>query len=986
MNPSQPKDKVLSLEDQLGKANVGSDLDHAASHPQANRSSSSSNDDKDNDKDNTEVSSSANNGISTSGSSTEKPKTARRKSSLVTLESKLNRIPSVEKHVTIQLDDDNKVDMDGDDNRNVDDVFQQDTLMHGSKPSTSAQQSKEQDEASKKELAKILEQFDPLESSASSVTTKGKDLGIDDIIIQDRGIAPSKLKAPLIKSKDNGAYDEKQPSSSMSPNLSNSGESSPTALGSPQNSHDVLVPLTNSSKGSLAPSSPSSKSKSSSKKKGGDLSKSKSSGKDVGGSRRSEADASQENPKATPFDFHKFLEQMRHRSALPITGYFQSFLKEFGRRPWTVNEQIKIIHDFLDFIAGKMEMCDLWKNASEQEMENLREGMEKLVMNRLFSYTFSPNTADDAERDNVLSQKIQIFRWVREEHLDIPKTAHNEAYLNYAQTELKKINSYKAPRDKVICILNCCKFIFTLIRRSEGSAKGADTFLPILIYVVIRANPPHLVSNVQYISRFRNPEKLQAEAGYYLASLMGAISFIENLEVGSLSITLEEFDKQIEQTMQELAQEKRAAEQAAQQQQQQQSRQHQQQPSGRDDNRINEKSPSRDAAPQQQQRGSSKFSFFGSSASSAAPQVNAGSRSTAALQQQEEFDEKAALKQELKRQEQEQQRQRSAGTQQTVSKGESTSSFSPWTSIVNPAAALIEKGAQTASRTIQKPMQFMEKMFLDSDDEEMAKPHPPRPGQQQEQVSPSRPPAPAREDSFGEFVCAPAGEEHQVPSPSQQQQQQQNHLYPGALGGSPMGQSQEQRARSRTVSGSASIQPQAPQPLQQQQPQQPQMTREQYQQALETLRDMFPTCESQVIDTILQANEGRVTPSIDNLLEIASTADQQQQQQQQGSLETTSSTTEEGRDASLPEEGRESLTDSGSDAAVVAGTTPRVSLDGQHSTNTSTTVGKTSELPVSGSDPGNNQERELPSSSPSSSSPPSSSSKQDPPNNDLISF
>lgn len=27
--------------------------------------------------------------------------------------------------------------------------------------------------------------------------------------------------------------------------------------------------------------------------------------------------------------------------------------------------------------------------------------------------------------------------------------------------ELKKINSYKAPRDKVICILNCCKFIFS---------------------------------------------------------------------------------------------------------------------------------------------------------------------------------------------------------------------------------------------------------------------------------------------------------------------------------------------------------------------------------------------------------------------------------------------------------------------------------------------------------------------------------------------
>lgn len=64
--------------------------------------------------------------------------------------------------------------------------------------------------------------------------------------------------------------------------------------------------------------------------------------------------------------------------------------------------------------------------------------------------------------------------------------------------EILKINNYKAPRDKLICILNCCKVIFGLIKHVEGDA-GADKFLPILIYVVIRANPPRLVSNVQQV-------------------------------------------------------------------------------------------------------------------------------------------------------------------------------------------------------------------------------------------------------------------------------------------------------------------------------------------------------------------------------------------------------------------------------------------------------------------------------------------------------
>jgi len=44
--------------------------------------------------------------------------------------------------------------------------------------------------------------------------------------------------------------------------------------------------------------------------------------------------------------------------------------------------------------------------------------------------------------------------------------------------------------------------------------------MPMLIYVVLHANPEHLVSNVQYILRFRNQEKLGGEAGYYLSSLV----------------------------------------------------------------------------------------------------------------------------------------------------------------------------------------------------------------------------------------------------------------------------------------------------------------------------------------------------------------------------------------------------------------------------------------------------------------------------------
>jgi hypothetical protein len=148
-----------------------------------------------------------------------------------------------------------------------------------------------------------------------------------------------------------------------------------------------------------------------------------------------------------PFDFHRFLEQLRHRTADPVAKFLRSFLQEFGKKQWMVHEQVKIIGDFLAFITNKMAQCEVWREVSDAEFDNAREGMEKLVMNRLYTQTFSPaipppqpipgsrskrksverpmgpgrrgQHQEDVERDDILAQKVSIYGWVKEEHLDI---------------------------------------------------------------------------------------------------------------------------------------------------------------------------------------------------------------------------------------------------------------------------------------------------------------------------------------------------------------------------------------------------------------------------------------------------------------------------------------------------------------------------------------------------------------------------------------
>lgn len=165
-----------------------------------------------------------------------------------------------------------------------------------------------------------------------------------------------------------------------------------------------------------------------------------------------------------PFDFHRFLEQLRHRTADPVAKFLRSFLMEFGKKQWMVHEQVKIISDFLAFITNKMAICEVWRDVSDSEFDNAKEGMEKLVMNRLYSQTFAPaipapptiprsasrsrrreierlhgpwrrgQHQEDIERDDILAQKIRIYGWVSEEHLDIPPVhGSGRRFLNLAQ-------------------------------------------------------------------------------------------------------------------------------------------------------------------------------------------------------------------------------------------------------------------------------------------------------------------------------------------------------------------------------------------------------------------------------------------------------------------------------------------------------------------------------------------------------------------------
>ncbi|KAK4570615.1 hypothetical protein RGQ29_029472 [Quercus rubra] len=248
--------------------------------------------------------------------------------------------------------------------------------------------------------------------------------------------------------------------------------------------------------------------------------------------------------------FYDFLDRMRNPASLDLVRSIKSFIVSFSfYTPNPDNDGKKVQDFYLSMEAAIMEH-PLWAAATFEELDSAMEGLEKYVMTKLFSRTFA-SVPEDAKIDREVSEKICLLQtFLKPEHLDIPAVLHNEASWLLAEKELQKINTFKAPREKLLCIMNCCRVINNLLLNASMSENhalaGLDDFLPVLIYVTIKANPPQLHSNLKFIQLYRRQAKLVSEAAYYFTNLVSAKTFIVDLNGKSLSMDEIKFEESMQ--------------------------------------------------------------------------------------------------------------------------------------------------------------------------------------------------------------------------------------------------------------------------------------------------------------------------------------------------------------------------------------------------------------------------------------------------------
>lgn len=182
----------------------------------------------------------------------------------------------------------------------------------------------------------------------------------------------------------------------------------------------------------------------------------------------------------------------------------------------------------------------------------LEEAVERAVCEKVYAKVWRHRSTDDEERDLKLRSRTAALSLVgiglkellmtaedmTEEERRKTKDREGEIreWLSAAREDLQKMDEESYPLGKLNHLTAAHKSIVEALSKIFPASSSADEILPTLIYTLITSPPERLnvISNLNFIQRFRGSSRIDGETAYCLVNLEAAISFLETVDLSSL--------------------------------------------------------------------------------------------------------------------------------------------------------------------------------------------------------------------------------------------------------------------------------------------------------------------------------------------------------------------------------------------------------------------------------------------------------------------
>ncbi|XP_063374056.1 receptor-mediated endocytosis protein 6 homolog [Cydia amplana] len=197
-----------------------------------------------------------------------------------------------------------------------------------------------------------------------------------------------------------------------------------------------------------------------------------------------------------------------------------------------MDEKAKRLMANIKTLVAEVKADPSWEGAPATLIEVLELTVERAAFARLYLNVLFPIGEGDYGRDQVVSEHIRRLgagltaarAGVGARHLWAAPYAR-------AQLLLAHLPVYRTPRDKLQCVMRCVTCVMAVLGLTEGSAPAADDLTPVLVFIILKVNPPSLLSTIDFVNSLGGAS-LQGPALYWWTHFCSAVAYIKTMEYG----------------------------------------------------------------------------------------------------------------------------------------------------------------------------------------------------------------------------------------------------------------------------------------------------------------------------------------------------------------------------------------------------------------------------------------------------------------------
>ena len=240
-------------------------------------------------------------------------------------------------------------------------------------------------------------------------------------------------------------------------------------------------------------------------------------------------------------DFINKFSDKEAQSKIKLRSLFTEDIKKGDR----ANKSYAIIGKYLEYVKKQIKDPDnraIFGDIKEKEAQEFLEKIQNHIIRQIYRYIYP--TGKDS-KDVVFYNLTRGLEWIQPEHLEIKKLYVNQ--LKFAENCMKKIDEAHSVSDKLECIHNAYVTMNNTVKFSSGKNEdaGQDELTPLFQYILIKSQPEHLVSNINYIKSLLSEEDLISPKGFFVSQMESASQFIQEMTHDQLRMTKAEFDRKI---------------------------------------------------------------------------------------------------------------------------------------------------------------------------------------------------------------------------------------------------------------------------------------------------------------------------------------------------------------------------------------------------------------------------------------------------------